>query len=196
MESDDGRPTNSGQPIRTERLTPDAVRTLYDVHGRDLLTFLAGVLRSPDAAQDVCQATFQRLMEAGHEARVETIRGWLFKVAFHEAMAHRRKQTRTDQLQRNYGAAIGDQQGLDLSLESLVQAEDIAKLKQALQSLPPEQQVVVYQRIHEDKTFAVIADEMNLPLGTVLTRMRLAMQKLQKWFGRDGSGQDKFNQDS
>jgi len=35
-------------------------------------------------------------------------------------------------------------------------------------------------RIYEEKTFAVIAEELSLPLGTVLTRMRLAMQKLHK----------------
>ncbi len=183
--TDDGGPTNAGQPTPAERLSPDTVRALHDVHGRDLLTFLTGVLRNPEAAQDVCQATFQRLLEAGHEARVETIRGWLFKVAFHEAMAHRRRESRGDRLLRNHSAA-GDSAGLDSSLQSLVRAEEIAKLRQLLQELPVEQQHVVRQRIHEDKTFAAIADELNVPLGTVLTRMRLAMQKLQKWFGREG----------
>ncbi len=183
--TDDGGPTKSGQPTPPERLSPDTVRALYDVHGRDLLTFLMGVLRNPEVAQDVCQATFQRLLEAGHEARAETIRGWLFKVAFHEAMAHRRRESRGDRLQRNYGTA-GDPVDFDSSLQSLVRAEEIAKLKQLLLELPAEQQHVVRQRIHEDKTFAAIADELNVPLGTVLTRMRLAMQKLQKWFGREG----------
>ena len=183
--TDDGGPTNTGQPTPAERLSPDTVRALHDVHGRDLLTFLTGVLRNPEAAQDVCQATFQRLLEAGHEARTETIRGWLFKVAFHEAMAHRRRESRGDRLLRNHSAA-GDSAGLDCSLQSLVRAEEIAKLRQLMLELPAEQQHVVRQRIHEDKTFAAIAVELNVPLGTVLTRMRLAMQKLQKWFGREG----------
>lgn len=184
--SDDGGPANSEQPIAPERLSPEAVQGLYDVHGRDLLTFLIGVLRSSEAAQDVCQATFQRLIEAGHEARVETVRGWLFKVAFHEAMAYRRKQSRNEKLSRELGAAGEEQVVLDLSLQSLVRAEEIAKLKQLLQQLPWDQRFVVQQRIHEDKTFAAIADDLNVPLGTVLTRMRLAIQKLQKWFGKDG----------
>ena len=183
--SDDGGPADSGQPTPVGRLSPDTIRELHEAHGRDLLTFLTGVLRNPDAAQDVCQATFQRLLEAGHEARAETIRGWLFKVAFHEAMAHRRRECRGDRLQRNFAATAGlvDSVG---SLQSLVRAEEVAKLKRLLQELPAEQQHVVRQRIHEDKTFAAIAAELDVPLGTVLTRMRLAMQKLQKWFGGEG----------
>ncbi len=184
--SDDGGPVNSEQPIPPKRLSPATVRAVYDRHGRDLLTFLTGVLRSPDAAQDVCQATFQRLLEAGHEAQAETVRGWLFKVAFHEAMAYRRKQSRSDKLPHELGTAE-EQVVLDLSLQSLIRAEEIAKLKQLLRQLPLDQQFVVRQRIHEDKTFAAIANELNVPLGTVLTRMRLAIQKLQKWFGQDGS---------
>ena len=182
--SDAGDPGNSGQPIAPERLSPEAVRALYDVHGRDLLTFLAGVLRSQDAAEDVCQTTFQRLLEVGHEARAETIRGWLFKVAFHEAMAYRRMQARGDKLSRKLGAGE-ESVALDLSPQNLVRAEEIARLKQLLQKLPMDQQFVVQQRIHEEKTFAAIAGELNVPIGTVLTRMRLAVEKLQKWFGRD-----------
>jgi len=44
--------------------------------------------------------------------------------------------------------------------------------------LPPEQQQVVRMRIYEDKTFAVIAAELGIPLGTALGRMRTALIKL------------------
>ena len=37
---------------------------------------------------------------------------------------------------------------------------------------------MVEQRIYGEKTFAVIAEELKVPLGTVLTRNRLAMEKL------------------
>jgi RNA polymerase sigma-70 factor (ECF subfamily) len=34
--------------------------------------------------------------------------------------------------------------------------------------------------MYEDKTFAEIAEECGLPLGTVVTRMRLALEKLRR----------------
>lgn len=200
MASEDGDPVDSGQPLPTDnparerlpadRLSTQAVRELYEVHARELLAFLIGVLRDGHAAEEVAQTTFRRLMEAGHEARAETIKGWLFKVGFHEAMAFRRRQALQGRTLKKYTAqkylAGGDLLPANqTSHDELVRREDVAKLKELLAELPPDQQHVVRQRMYEDKTFAVIAQELNVPLGTVLTRMRLAMEKLQKWWKRD-----------
>jgi DNA-directed RNA polymerase specialized sigma24 family protein len=43
---------------------------------------------------------------------------------------------------------------------------------------------VVRMRIYDEKKFAVIAEELGVPLGTVLSRMRAAMMKLEKSLGR------------
>lgn len=190
--SDEGRPQSGGpatdEPTRGERLSADAVRALYDVHARDLLVFLTGVLRNADAAQDVCQATFQRLLEVGHGARDETRRGWLFKVGFHEALAYRRRAARHEKtgIEASPESSTDVTEGsLQAGLEGLVHREDVIRIRELLNRLPPEQQQVVRLRIHEEKTFQTIADELRIPLGTVLTRMRLALQKLQVWFGRE-----------
>ncbi len=45
--------------------------------------------------------------------------------------------------------------------------------------LPADQLQVVQLRIYEEQTFQEIARRLELPLGTVLTRMRLALKKLQ-----------------
>jgi RNA polymerase sigma-70 factor (ECF subfamily) len=55
-----------------------------------------------------------------------------------------------------------------------------ARLRASVGTLPPEQQEVVRRRIHDGQTFAEIASDLNLPIGTVLTRMRLALEKLRK----------------
>jgi len=177
-----GQPVG-GQSAGDERLTSECVRALYEVHGHALLVFLTGVLRDAELAQDVCQITFQRLLEVGHGARLESIRGWLFKVGFHEALASRRKAARFEKVKRHVAGA--DEPGLESGLIELVRAEDVARIRELVTRLPPEQQAVVRMRIHEGKTFATIADELRVPIGTVLTRMRLALEKLQKWFGRD-----------
>ena len=191
MASDDGDPLETGQPpdgkTDHERLSIETVRELYEVHSRDLLAFLIGVLRDGHAADEVAQATFARLMEAGHEARAETIKGWLFKVGFHEAMAFRRRQALQGKTLKNYPVRRDPLPTNETVHNELVRREDVAKLKELLAELPPDQQHVVRQRMYEGKTFAVIADELNVPLGTVLTRMRLAMEKLQKWWKRDSS---------
>lgn len=189
LASEDGDPLETGQPLPTgspaqERLPAATVRGLYEVHSLELLAFLIGVLRNRDAAEEVAQVTFRRLLEAGHEARVETIKGWLFKVGFHEAMAYRRRQALQGRSLKNYTARRDLLSTSQTSHDELVQREDVAKLQELLAGLPPDQLHVVRQRMYEEKTFAVIAHELNVPLGTVLTRMRLAMEKLQKWWER------------
>ena len=196
LASDDGDPLETGQPpdgntfpcnAPNERLPIQTVQELYEVHSRELLAFLIGVLRDGHAADEVAQATFARLMEAGHEARAETIKGWLFKVGFHEAMAFRRRQALQGKTLKNYTVRRDPLPANQTVHDELVRRDDVAKLKELLAELPPDQQHVVRQRMYEGKAFAVIADELNVPLGTVLTRMRLAMEKLQKWWKRDSS---------
>jgi len=69
------------------------------------------------------------------------------------------------------------------SESSASRAEMAARVREALDELPAEQRQVVRMRVYEDKTFARIAEETNTPLGTVLTRMRLALKKLESRLG-------------
>ena len=74
------------------RIDSARVAALYVEHADDLKAFLIGVLRDRDLAADALQSTFTKTIESGHTAREESLKGWLFRVAFNEAMAIRRKQ--------------------------------------------------------------------------------------------------------
>ncbi len=67
----------------------------------------------------------------------------------------------------------------------MLRSETTERVRQALGELPPDQRQVVEMRIYEDKTFAVIADELSAPLGTILTRMRLALKRLSRRLGSE-----------
>jgi RNA polymerase sigma-70 factor (ECF subfamily) len=56
--------------------------------------------------------------------------------------------------------------------------EEIEEVRRALADLPEAQRDVVQRRVYGDQTFATIAAELKCPLGTVLTRMRLALKNL------------------
>jgi RNA polymerase sigma-70 factor (ECF subfamily) len=47
-----------------------------------------------------------------------------------------------------------------------------------MDALPREQRRIVRMRIYEQKTFKVIAEELQIPIGTALSRMRAAMGQL------------------
>jgi RNA polymerase sigma-70 factor (ECF subfamily) len=51
-------------------------------------------------------------------------------------------------------------------------------VREAIERLTEDQRQVVRMRIYEEKTFAEIAEELGIPLGTALTRMRAALGRL------------------
>jgi len=160
------------------KLEPSIVAALYLDHGEELRRFLVGLVRDPALAADVLQTTFARLVERGHETRQETRKAWLFRVAYHEAMAIRRREAVGDKVVRQVAwQSNGDWSTID---DRLVRFETVEIIRDELASLRPEERQVVRMRIYEDKTFAVIAKELQIPLGTALGRMRTALMKLRE----------------
>ena len=154
----------------------------------ELRAFLLGVLRNADLAGEALQATLAKAIEQGHMARPETRKGWLYRVALNEALVIKRRgkiQERSfRELARNDARRHESPGGSATRGESpdgiLLRTEVIEQVRLALNDLPAEQRQVVRLRIYEYKTFAEIAKELGVPLVTVLTRMRLAMQKLRQ----------------
>jgi len=154
---------------------------LYVEHSDELRRFLIGVLRDPQLAADVLQATFVKLVERGGETQDDSRKAWLFQVAYREAMAIRRREGVGERVvQQAAWSRPPTASGVD---ESLLRRESIEAVQAALQELPPEQQTVVRMRIYEEKTFAEIARQLNIPLGTALARMHAALGKLKKRLG-------------
>jgi len=165
-----------------QQISRESVSALYAEHAGELLAFLTGVLRDVDLAQEALQTTFSRLLEQGHTAREESIKGWLFRVAWNEAMLLKRKQGTRE---RSLARLAHDWSRQSESPEQAAEVKDAAiQARAALGRLPRDQKIVVEMRIYEDKTFAVIAEELSLPLGTVLTRMRTALAALRREIGR------------
>jgi RNA polymerase sigma-70 factor (ECF subfamily) len=128
-------------------------------------------------AADALQSTFTKLIQSASSLKPVAIRAWLFRVAYNQAMEYRRHgDVNRRALQKIASAQAGDhKQSLG---HSELHYDQIEKIKTALARLTEGQQQVVRLRIYHDKKFAEIADELGLPLGTVLTRMRAALKKL------------------
>jgi RNA polymerase sigma factor (sigma-70 family) len=163
------------------------VREVYEEHRSALERFLIGVLRDEAAAADALQTTFARLLEKGHMVQQqESLKSWLFRVAFNEAMLIRRKESISRKhaenvawkVQVQYGADKGVDQRLSQSVHYAIQKEDIERVREALARLPESQRKVVEKRIYDGLKFREIADELDVPLGTVLARMQAGLKKL------------------
>ena len=152
---------------------------LHVRHSAGLRSFLLGVLKDPHLADEALQQTFLRVMEKGHTATPDTMRGWIYKVAFHEAMALKRRRPDAAPPRLDFDALRSD-----TDVEADVMAGDDLRLAaEAVAELPDAQREVLRLRFSESKTFAEIAAQLGVPLGTALTRMRLALEKLRRRCG-------------
>jgi RNA polymerase sigma-70 factor (ECF subfamily) len=161
-------------------LSAQQVEEIYRQYHGELLAFLIGVLRNRDQANEALQQTFQKVTEFGGTARSETLRGWLFQVAFREALLIRRLQHRESRQQERLSRVLSRSPADVSPAERLVTAEEVERLRRAVESLPAEQRQIVELRMQGETTFVEIAGSLGTPLGTVLTRMRTAIQKLRK----------------
>ncbi len=163
-----------------------AIVALHRRHGEELRYFILGVVRDHDLAGEVVQTAFTRAIELGHTVKQESLKAWLFRVAYNEALAVRRRQAVGERVMRFLAAQ--PQAGRSDPDAGLLQNETVAAVRAALGNLPAEQRQVVAMRIYEQKRFAEIAKELRVPLGTVLSRMQLALNKLRRSLRRHDAG--------
>ena len=156
-----------------------ALEALYDRHARALFSLGLKMLGDHEAAEEVVQETFLKLWQ--QPARYVPERGrllsWLLGVAHHRAvdrLRRRRLELRysTDYRLSEVGSAPPDPQ--DAILDSL-RGEAVAK---AIRALPDAQRLVVELAYIRGMTQVEISELLGEPLGTIKTRLRLAMQKL------------------
>ncbi|MFM7115652.1 MAG: RNA polymerase sigma factor [Planctomycetota bacterium] len=140
--------------------------------------------QKPDSAESNAQR--ESLTSAAHSGNVNPLRAWLFRVATNEALLVKRKLG----TQARHLEGLAWLQGMSATLHSsqaspandphqvASAAEQQRLVKQHLAKLPEEHQTIVRMRIYENLKFAEIAEKLNLPLGTVLTRMRSALHAI------------------
>ena len=67
----------------------------------------------------------------------------------------------------------------DAPLVAVQQRRDAERIRAMMKELPHEQAQILAKVYMEGKSHSEVAEELDLPLGTVKSRVRLAMQKLQ-----------------
>lgn len=178
---DDGGSSAGNAGFSRERLDLVHLAALYVEHSLELRRFLRGVLRSEELAEEALQNAFVKAIEVGGVANPASIKGWLFRVAMNEALAVRRRQkVHQKAIERRAAEELLPKRRVerDSPAGGLIHREKIETVRRAIAQLTAEQRQVVQMRIDQNKTFATIADELKLPLGTVLSRMQAALRRL------------------
>ena len=176
-----GTPLPSSDPVTQRRTVEQACVSLAGEVG----DFLRGILRDRHLVEDTWQKTVVRAIESSESVRLGTIRGWLFRIALNEARAILRERSRLpSSTELSEGVARGQRSGMDYRElpmdQQLIREELRVALRASLELLPVDQREVIRRRVYLEMSFAEIAADMKVPLGTVLTWMRRGVVKLRE----------------
>ncbi len=155
-----------------------ALQQLLERHEAALFAFLVGMLRDHHQAEDALQDTFVRALEHLDGVDPDHLRGWLFTVAYRQAMLLKRRQRTASSLEED---VLPDREAGPLA--KLEEHELIQQVRRLLGQLPPAQQEVIRRRVYGGMKFREIAVELRCPLNTALARMREGLRKLRLLWG-------------
>ena len=154
-----------------------AFEYLYDQYSGALLGVISRIIKRETIAEEVLQDVFLKIWD-----RIETydpskgrLFTWMLNIARNQAIDKTRskeysKDKKTGDIE-NYVNRIDHEEYVEQKVEAI-------GLQEILNALPEDQRFIIDQHYLKGYTQAEISEEFNLPLGTVKTRMRLAMKEL------------------
>lgn len=147
-----------------------------------LLRLGAPGVAAEDLAQDAMVAIWRRA--ASFDASKAKASTWIFVIA-RNAWIDKLRREKSELAYRSVTVVTeeSDDEAPDAATER-VQTE--AQVEAALATLSEEQQQVVRLSFFEDRPHSEIAERLALPLGTVKSRLRLALMKLRAHWERYG----------
>jgi RNA polymerase sigma-70 factor (ECF subfamily) len=166
-----------------------ALELLLDRYEQPLFLFLVGILRDHHRAEDALQETLVEALQRTDTIDPEHLRGWLFTVAYHQAMLVRRKLASR---QRHFPAAAPESVDLLAArdgdpVNNAVSRENAEWCRALLEKLPDVQQEVIRMHLYEGKRFREIAATLGCPLSTALARMHQGLRRLRTLGGLENA---------
>jgi RNA polymerase sigma-70 factor (ECF subfamily) len=159
-----------------------AFKALFEFFAPRIKGFMYRRGVSPDMVEEVVQDTMVNVWRKAKQfdpakASAST---WVFTIARNARIDLLRKQNRPIP-DINDPSFVSDPEPNAHQIVSNTQ--DTNRLKTAIAGLPVEQQEVLRLAFYEDKAHAAVAQELGIPLGTVKSRIRLAIRRIRSELG-------------
>lgn len=132
---------------------------------------------SPGLAEDVAQEVMAVLWQKAHlyDPARASVATWVFTIARNRRIDALRKARRPEPEDLPWGPAPEPDQDAAMILQ-----EETVQLGEALAKLPEKQRILVERAFWGDLSHSEIAAETGLPLGTIKSRIRLALDRLRR----------------
>ncbi len=170
-----------------------AYRGLVEKYQTRVYQLIYGMVRNQEDARDLAQDAFVKAYDNLHRFRLESsFYTWIYRIASNVAIDFLRKQKRRGTTEfdeqiaaRDADGAMVEQHHQDSPSKTLERKRLYARIMDAMQELPEDQRQVILLRELDGLSYKEIADVMEIPEGTVMSRLYYARKKLQKMLASD-----------
>ncbi len=159
-----------------------AFAEVFDYFGPRLKSFVMRQGSDPQLAEEVVQETMVKIWhKAGQfDSTKASASTWIYTIARNMRIDLLRKMNRPEP-DMNDPAMTPDPDLM--AYDKIALDEEASLLKRSMTLLPADQQRVLQLAYFEDKTHNEVAVELNVPLGTVKSRIRLALKRIRTELG-------------
>jgi RNA polymerase sigma-70 factor (ECF subfamily) len=178
---------------RCQQGDQDALKKIFDLYHKKVYSIAYGVLRQREDALDVVQEVFIKLFRS-----IKNFEGkshfytYLYRMVMNTAIDHARKIKKSRALSLDENGSFEPSDGVEKRPDSILLDKELeARVKQAMEKLPPDQRAALIFREVEGLSYEEIAEAMGCSIGTVMSRLhygRKKMQELLKDYIRLGGG--------
>ena len=153
-----------------------------------LFSSIVRIVGSRDEALDVLQETYIKIFRnMSRFERGAAFKTWAYRIAVNQSISHKRKrrlvqfsvnQNNTDSDEFDHDPE--DPHSQESNLDRLARIESNQLVDQALNSLPTAQRAVLVMCDYDELRYDEIAAILNVPIGTVRSRIHRAREELRK----------------
>jgi RNA polymerase sigma-70 factor, ECF subfamily len=167
----------------------EALTQLYDRYHRLVFSLALAIVNDRATAEEITLDVFMRVWQKAGTYRADQakVSTWLTHIARHHAIdILRRRSVRLDQYAVHWEDITFEAQSIEQDpQESAEVSLRRQRVHAALAQLPADQRQALFLAYFSGLTHSEIAEALNQPLGTIKTRLRLAVQKLRTYLSNE-----------
>jgi len=159
-----------------ERGDKKAIQLLYENYADALYGVIKKIITDEDTAQDVLQESFVKIWRYSkkYDASKAKLFTWLYRIAYNTAIDKVRS------LKNKNNSEIQIEVSSVYKITSNELNQDVLDIKEHLNTLDDKYKVVLYALFFEGMTQQEASDELDIPLGTIKSRLKIGLRELKK----------------
>lgn len=154
--------------------------TLFNYFAPRIKSFLLKGGAADSLADELAQETMLNVWNKAesYDPEKSAASTWIFTIARNKRIDALRK-FKTHDIDIDLVSSLEDEKS-EAPSQGLIEQQQIERVHDALKILPEDQADLIKKSFYEDKSHREIAQETGIPLGTVKSRIRLALERLRR----------------